>query len=315
MPLVSVVVPTYNCAPYIRETIESMLAQQDVPELEVLVVNDGSTDATAEIARSMGCVVRVIDQPNSGVSAARNHGIREARGSFIALADHDDYWFPNKLAHQLQAFAEHPEVDVVFTEFRRWYARGPQARFPNPAEFAAEAAPQGIDPALSGWIYHRMLLDSCVLTSTALVRAPVLARVGGFDERLPFSEDWDLWLRISRQFRFLKLREVSTLYRQHAAQGSRVIRPVDYRTQLLEEAARRWGMASPDGKAVSRRQFRRQLARYHTSFGLGHLSDTPGANRKIAASAFRQALAADPSNWRSLAYLLLTPLGWKPQSS
>jgi glycosyltransferase involved in cell wall biosynthesis len=312
MSLVSVVIPAYNCALYLHETIESMLAQEAVGDMEVIVVNDGSTDHTADIARQFGGVVRVIDQANAGVSSARNRGIRAARGDFIALVDHDDYWFPMKLAGQLAAFAAHPEVDVVFSDFRRWNADGPGGSFRGPSAFAQGAMPQGVDPDFSGWIYHQMLLDSWILTSTALARAPVFRRAGGFDESLPFSEDWDFWLRVSRSHQFLKLREVSTLYRQHASQGSRVVRPVDYRTRLLEKASGQWGLASRDGRSLAPHQFRRQLAIYSACFGLGHLSGEKGANRALAARAFLKALAIDPSYWRSLAYLALTPLGWKP---
>jgi glycosyltransferase involved in cell wall biosynthesis len=312
MPLVSVVIPAYNCALYLQETIESMLAQEAVGDMEVIVVNDGSTDHTADIARRFGGVVRVIDQPNAGVSSARNRGIRAARGDFVALVDHDDYWFPSKLAGQLAAFAAHPEVDVVFSGFRRWHADGPDCRFREPLAFAHAALPQGVDPDYSGWIYHQMLLDSWVLTSTALARAQVFRITGDFDETLPFSEDWDFWLRVSRAHQFLKLREVSTLYRQHASQGSRVTREVDYRTRLLEKAHAQWGLSSRDGRCLAPGQFRRQLAVYSASFGLGHLSGEKGASRALAARAFFKALAIDPSYWRSLAYLALTPLGWKP---
>ena len=315
MPLISIVIPAYNCASYLRETIESMLAQEGIGALEVIVVNDGSTDATADVARSFGHPVRLLEQTNAGVSSARNRGLREARGDFIALSDHDDYWFPQKLAHQLAAFKAYPEVDVVFTEFRRWYAVDGGQRFAAPSAFAQESRPQGIDPAFSGWIYHQMLLDSWVLTSTALTRAPVFKTLGGFDESLPFSEDWDFWLRASRLCQFVKLREVSTLYRQHAQQGSRVIRPIDYRTHLLEKAVQRWGLCSPDGRCVSHQQFWRQLARYSTAFALGHLGNGKGADRWTAARALCKAWTIDPTYWRSLAYLALTPLGWKPSET
>lgn len=312
MLLVSVVIPAYNCALYLRETLESMLAQEGVPDMEVIVVNDGSTDCTPDIARRMGGVVRVIDQANAGVSSARNCGLRAARGDFIALVDHDDYWFPRKLAGQLEAFAAHPDVDVVFSDFRRWHANASNGTFLAPAAFAQAALPQGTDPRYSGWIYHQLLLDSWVLTSTALARAKVFRTTGGFDEALPFSEDWDFWLRVSRAHRFLKLREVTTLYRQHATQGSRLTREVDYRTRLLERARRQWGLCSVDGRCLEPQQFRRQLAVYSASFGLGHLSGAPGASRWTAARAFCKALAIDPAYWRSLAYLTLTPLGWQP---
>jgi hypothetical protein len=203
-------------------------------------------------------------------------------------------------------------VDVVFSDFRRWYANAPDGTYAAPAAFAQAALPQGLDPDFSGWIYHLMLLDSWVLTSTALARATVFRTTGCFDEALPFSEDWDFWLRVSRAHQFLKLREVTTLYRQHATQGSRLTRELDYRTRLLERASRQWGLCSADGRCLSPRQFRRQLAVYSASFGLGHLSGASGASRWTAARAFCKALVIDPAYWRSLAYLSLTPLGWKP---
>jgi glycosyltransferase involved in cell wall biosynthesis len=306
VPLVSVVIPAYNCVLYLEETIRSILGQT-ASDIEIIVINDGSTDATGAIARSFGEPVRVFDQPNSGVSTARNHGVREARGAFIALVDHDDYWFPNKLANQLTAFEGHPQVDVVFSDFTRWHQNGGGGRFPEPSTFLPQAAPQGIDNEYSGWIYHQMLLDSWVLTSTALVRTEVVLANGGFDETLPYSEDWDFWLRLSRTSQFLKLREATTLYRQHADQGSRVTRAVDYRTRLLEAAAERWGLCSPDGGYVPPRVFKRQLAQYSAFFGRDHLLGGVGASRYIAARSFIKAWQIDHTYWRSLLYLAATP--------
>lgn len=313
MPLVSIVIPAYNCTLYIKETIDSMLAQEGAIDMEIVVVNDGSTDDTGAVVRQFGGVVRVIDQPNAGVSAARNRGIREAKGDFIALVDHDDYWFPTKLASQLAAFESHPDVDVVFSDFSRWHADDKDGKFKNPSAFADNARPQGIDREFSGWIYHQMLLDSWVLTSTALTRSHAIVASGGFDESLPFGEDWDFWLRTSRKSQFLKLREVSTLYRQHANQGSRVTRPIDYRTLLLEKASEKWGLSSKDGRCLTPKQFKRQLAMYSASFGLGHLSGDAGASRQIAACAFLKAWSIDRRYWRSLAYLAAMAVGWKPK--
>ncbi len=311
MPLVSVVIPTYNGSRYISETINSIL-QQEVSDIEVIVIDDGSTDDTCAIARRFGDPVRFIEQSHAGVGAARNHGIREARGEFIALVDHDDYWQPNKLAGQLAAFAANPQVDVVFSDFVRW-RQDEAGDFPAPAEFLPQAAAQGSDGELSGWIYHQMLLDSWVLTSTALARAAVVIAHGGFDESLPYSEDWDFWLRVSRSSQFLKLREVTTLYRQHPTQGSGIIRPIDYRTRLLETAAERWGLCSQDGRCVAPERFKRQLALYCAEFGLGHLRGGAGASRTIAARAFLKAWSIDRRYWRSLAYLAVTPFGYKPR--
>lgn len=312
MSLVSVVIPAYNSSRYIAETISSIVQQQSVA-VEIIVVDDGSTDGTGAIASSFGDPVRVIEQRNSGVCVARNRGLKEARGEFIAFVDHDDYWYPYKLSSQLQAFRAAPEVDVVFTRFIKWNPSGDEGRFPSPPSFLDNVVGQGSDPAFSGWIYHQMLLDSQVLTSTAVAKTEVIVRSGGFDESLPYGEDWDFWLRLSRQSQFLKLNEATTLYRQHPTQGSRTVRPVDYRTQILEKAFEIWGLCSPDGRCISRRLFRRQLAEYSSSFGLAHLGGGEGAQRAIAARSLVRAFQIDPTYWRSLAYLAFMLVGWKPK--
>ncbi len=313
MPLVSIVIPAYNCSRYIRETIDSIVVQEGVSDVEIIVVNDGSTDNTGDIARTFGPQVKVIDQPNAGVCAARNRGINEAKGAFIALMDHDDYWLPNKLSNQLAAFDSNPHVDVVFSGFIRWLPDAKDGSFKSPSGFTSQAKPQGVESEFSGYIYHQMLLDSWVLTSTALVRTSVIVASGGFDESLPFSEDWDFWLRLSRQSQFLKLKEDTTLYRQHPNQGSRVIRQVDYRTRLLGNASKEWGLCSRDGRCIKPSLFRRQLAVYSAEFGLGHLKGGAGASRQIAAKAFLKAWIIDLSYWRSLAYLAAMIVGWKPK--
>lgn len=313
MPLVSIVIPAYNCSRYIKETIESMLGQEGANDIEIIVINDGSTDNTGDIARSFGSPVRVIDQVNAGVCVARNHGMREARGAFIAFVDHDDYWLPNKLANQLAAFENHPQVDVVFSGLIWWLPNENDGTFESPSAYSKHAQPQGIDEEFTGWIYHQMLLECCPLTSAALIRSTAAIAVGGFDESLPFSEDWDFFLKLSRVSQFLKLKEETTLYRQHPSQGSRVTRPIDYRTRLVEEAARKWGLCSQDGRCLTAEQFKQQLARYCVSFGLSHTKGGMGASRLIAAKSLLKAWSIDRSNWRSLAYLMAMAIGWKPK--
>jgi glycosyltransferase involved in cell wall biosynthesis len=189
MQQVSVIIPAYNCSLYIRETLESILSQ-GAANLQVIVVNDGSSDDTGDIARSFGKSVTVIDQANAGVCAARNHGIRHANGEFIALVDHDDFWLENKLANQLAAFEKNPQVDVVFSDFTWWHHDPATGRFEKPASPSlspSNASQPDIDSKFSGWIYHQMLIDSYVLTSTALTRTRVVKAANGFDEKLPFG--------------------------------------------------------------------------------------------------------------------------------
>ena len=307
-PKISVIIPTYNCERYIADTIASILGQT-FNDLELIVIDDGSTDRTREIVASHPAPVRLITQENAGVCAARNRGIREAAGEFICLMDHDDYWFPDKLALQLKQFEVSPEVGVVYASFILWHAAA-DGSFPVPATFNLDKFPDGVDKDFSGWIYHQFLLDCWMLTSTAMFRRDVFDKCGIFDESLPYSEDWDLWLRIAREFEFVMLNRPNTLYRQHLQQGNRVVRDIDYRTVLLENAVRKWGYCSRDGRCVSRARFSRQLADYHASYALLHLRS---GNKFRAMASFIKAWRANPLKLRFLVYIPLGVLGWKPQ--
>jgi glycosyltransferase involved in cell wall biosynthesis len=306
MPRISVIIPTYNCAGYVAETLDSILAQT-FQDIEVIVVDDGSTDSTRAIVAGYAPRVQLIEQENGGVCRARNRGIAAARGNFICLMDHDDYWYPDKLQLQLELFERQPDVGVVYGSYRHWY-RNQEGTFPSPQEYAKQEA-GAIDEEYSGWIYHLLLLDCVMLTSTSMFRREVFDRCGVFDESLPYSEDWDLWLRLSREYQFLKLHNLTTLYRQHPKQENRVNRPIDYRTRLLLDAVGRWGLCSPDGKCQSLRVFKRQIARFHAEFGFAHLKDN---NLKTAFKSFLSAWLADPLKVKYLGYIPGALLGWRP---
>lgn len=307
-PAVSVIIPAYNCEAYIAETLDSVLGQT-FGDLEVIVVDDGSTDRTPEIVTSCGAPVRLVTQANSGVCAARNRGIREAAGQYLCLMDHDDYWFPDKLALQVQEMERQPEVGLVYSTFAFWYP-DTNGRFPVPASYRSGPEPSGLDEEFSGWIYHLLLLDCWVLTSSALIRAKVFEKCGIFDESLPYSEDWDLWLRMSREYPFAKLKKTLTLYRQHPRQGNLVEREIDYRTELLTRAVEKWGLCSPDNRCITRHQFRQTMARYHRDFGIRHLAS---GNLKLANRSFLKSWLTSPARLKSLAYIPAGLLGWRPK--
>ncbi len=118
-PLVSVIIPVYNCDRYLAEAIESVLAQTYQP-IEIIVVDDGSTDNTAEVAKSFGAAVQYCFQVNSGSAAARNQGIELAKGDFFAFLDADDLWVEDKLTRQMAAFANNPNLDIVFGQVQQF---------------------------------------------------------------------------------------------------------------------------------------------------------------------------------------------------
>ncbi len=201
-PRVSVVVPVRNMEAYVGEAVESALAQSP-PPLEVVAVDDGSTDGTRGVLAGFGERVRVLPGPARGASAARNLGVGEARGDWIAFLDADDLWYPGKLA--LQAAKAAAGHDFVFTD----YARGPDPAAPGPGRLAGYRHPA------EGRVFDRLLRENFVFTSTVLVRRESLVAAGGFDESIHITEDIDLWLRLARTVSFGWVREVCAFKRDH----------------------------------------------------------------------------------------------------
>lgn len=307
-PQVSVIIPSYNSESYINETLDSILAQT-FRDFEILVVDDGSTDRTRDIVAAYGATVRLITQQNAGVCVARNHGIKQARGQYICLVDHDDYWFPHKLSRQLEKLQQHPDVGVVCSWFQYW-ERNSDGHFPEPSSIDLSKYPDVVSEEYSGWIYHQFLLDCFMQTSTATFRREVFERCGAFDESLPFSEDWDLWIRISREYKFLTLARPDTLYRQHAQQGNRLVRPIDYRTRLLSNAVAKWGLQSPDGRRLQESSFNLQLSKYHVEYALHQLH---AGNLSSALHAFWKAWRRNPLRWKCGVYMVAAIVGWRPR--
>lgn len=308
MPKVTIIIPSYNCEAYIAETIGSV-RNQTFKDIELIVVDDGSTDKTREIVESFGEPVRLIAQQNQRVCAARNRGIREAKGEFICLLDHDDYWYPYKLEAQVETLEQHREAGVAYAPFIRWYSDA-DGRFPEPSTLMPPPSIEGTDLDGSGWIYHQFLLDCWMLTSSAMFRKEVFEKCGVFDEALPYSEDWDLWIRISREYQFIKLKRANTLYRQHPQQGNLMVRDVDYRTVLLEKTIKKWGYCSQDGRCTPQEVFLKTLAAYHAGFGLHHLQ---AGNIGTASKSFLKAWKSDPLKPKYLAYILASRAGWRPK--
>lgn len=180
-PLVSVIVPAYNAASYLRETLESAIAQS-YDNLEILVIDDGSTDETAQIASTFGDPVRVISTRNQGVAKARNTGIDASSGEFIALLDSDDLWKPDKIAIQLDAVdASHR---LIYTDAITFGT----ANLPEMLMSANEELP-------SGDIRARLIERNFIPTSSVLLDRKVAVQVGGFNADIPVCDDWDFWLR------------------------------------------------------------------------------------------------------------------------
>lgn len=182
---VSVVIPAYNAAWCVGRAIESVLAQQ-FRDFELLVVDDGSTDGTAAVLARYGDAIRVVRQPNGGLSNARNAGIRESRGEFVAFLDADDWWLPEKLGRQIALMRERPELGFISTAAR---VEDPEGRLLN---VWACAKWEG------SFLVHLFGSNAGVAGSGSAVvaRRALFRLVGGFDETLRSLEDIDMWMRL-----------------------------------------------------------------------------------------------------------------------
>ncbi|MDH6144862.1 glycosyltransferase involved in cell wall biosynthesis [Kitasatospora sp. GP30] len=204
---VSVVIAAYNAAPTLGAALASALGQVPRPA-QVIVVDDGSQDGTARVAAAFPEVL-VVRQRNQGPSAARNAGIRESNQPWVAFLDADDLWLPGKLARQLAALREHPHAVLLAGD---WVRTLSEDGIGAVADHGAEEAPG--QRALSRVVgYRDVLVLNRFQTSTVLVRAEVLGRVGGFDPALDGAEDWDLWLRCARHGTVVKLDAPLAVYR------------------------------------------------------------------------------------------------------
>ncbi len=242
MPRVNIVIPAYNAAEFIADTLRSALAQT-TGDFQVTVINDGSRDATAEQAALADARVRVISQENRGMSRSRNRGVAEVDSEFVALLDADDLWHPEKLRLQLAALQERPDYDFCYTAFDVWHGE------PRPNYFQE---PRGglVDESLSGWIYPRLILDNHALPSSVLWRRTAWDRMGGFLADNQQTDDWEYLVRASTQHRFIRLAESFVLYRQQPVSLSRRI-PQTNTTELMRaDLIRRFGMSSPPGHDV-----------------------------------------------------------------
>jgi glycosyltransferase involved in cell wall biosynthesis len=183
---VSVVIPTYNCANLLPQALNSVRAQ-NWNKLEIIVVDDGSSDETADVlSRLSGSDLRSVWQPNKGPAAARNRGISAARGRWIAFLDADDLWLPDKLAAQFAIINADRSVRFCFSNFIFSDTDGRQSE-------------QNCGNANATPLEH-LLYGNALATPTVIVRRDCFAQTGGFDTELRTGEDWDMWLRLALQF-------------------------------------------------------------------------------------------------------------------
>lgn len=216
-PLVSVIIPTYNSQDYIREAVDTVL-KQTYANLEIIIV-DSSTDDTKQALERYGEKVRYFYQEPKGVSAARNFGLRQARGSLVAFQDADDRWLPGRIEAQILALRHFPDAALVFSDYAMFDHSGvilPSACWPHFKIWLEEHRVTEGDLAY-GQLYWELMLGNCIGTCAVLAAKDVLEEFGGFDETFKTCEDLDLWLRVSTKHSFLYIDKVLAEYRVHSS--------------------------------------------------------------------------------------------------
>ncbi|HEY9676170.1 MAG TPA: glycosyltransferase [Waterburya sp.] len=201
MPTISVIVPAYNAERTVLETITSVL-NQTFSDFELIVINDGSTDRTIELLNTVNDPrLKVFSYPNGGLSAARNRGISQASGEFIAFLDADDLWSADKLELQLAALQQNPEAGVAYS----WnYCMDEQGEsfYADPPIFATDQ------------VYAQLLMDNFIVNgSNCLIRRQAVESVGEFDKEVAGSADWDYWLRLALHWPFVVVPKHQVFYR------------------------------------------------------------------------------------------------------
>jgi glycosyltransferase involved in cell wall biosynthesis len=273
LPLVSVVIPAFNARRYVGQAIKSAL-DQTYPEIEVILVDDGSTDGTAEVPETCDPRVRVIAQPNRGVAMARNAGIEASSGDYVAFLDADDLWLPSKIARQMSIATRSREVGLVFCGYSvirddleeryRVPVRRPRRRVRAMATNDA-------------W--------GILLPSTGLIPRVVFSELGAFDPALSTAADHEFMTRISRRYEVDAVRACLTLYRAHGGQMHRDVRAFDEDAQVLIDSVEQTIGPDPDRcrRAIANLEVR--LAHRWAACG-----DLPRSARHVS-----RALQADPS--------------------
>ena len=224
MTAFSVIIPTYNRLSLLQRAIASILAQSH-PVDEIIIIDDGSTDTTAEWVQNLDDPrIQYLYQSNAGPAAARNLGIQKAKGEWIALLDSDDEWLPNKIKVQLEFLQKNSDYQVCQCE-EIWLKNGERIN------------PHKKHQKHSGWIFKECLPLCIVSPSAAVFSKKLFLEVGGFDENLPVCEDYDLWLRMALRSPIMTLPEPQIVkYGGHADQLSKRHWGMDrFRVQSLEK--------------------------------------------------------------------------------
>ncbi len=287
-PVVSIIMPAFNAEKFICETIKSVQTQT-FSEWELIIVDDGSTDGTAEIIETFlsDKRVRLIRQKNGGVAAARNAALKIADGEWIAFLDADDVWFPEKLSEQMGVIRGNAGINLVFTNYFLWDGeRDLELRFKSEAKFPR------------GDYNRRLIFHNLFGMSSVLLKRAALESIGAFDQSVAPAEDWDLWLRLADSgLRAVGINKPLLRYRMWSGNASKnSVRMMQSNVRVLEKGLDR----SQD--AERRRDYSRALQLARGNLELARASVEIRSNPANVAAAIGRAWKHCPSRWKWLGW-------------
>ncbi|EDX76693.1 glycosyl transferase, group 2 family protein [Coleofasciculus chthonoplastes PCC 7420] len=287
MSLISVIIPLYNSETTIQETIQSVLSQT-FSDLELIIINDGSTDSSLEIVSQIQDPrLQVFSYPNGGLAVSRNRGLSHASSEYISFIDADDLWTPDKLELQLKALTKNPQAAVAYS-------------WSNCIDESSQFLRPGCHITANGNVFAQLLLVNFLENgSNPLIRRQALSEVGNFDESLPAAQDWDMWLRLAAKFHFVAIPKPQILYRVSAqSMSTNVLQLERASLQVMERALAQASESCDDLKKPSRANLYKYL-----TFKALEGSSVP--ERGLTAARFLwQSLINDPT-------LLKTRVIWK----
>ena len=302
-PLISVIIPAYNCGAYLGMTLGNALEQTGV-SLEVVLVDNSTDDSCRGYADHPDSRVRYVFLQPPGVAAARNLGIRLARGKFLAFLDADDEWLPEKLSKQVSAFEKFPEAGLVFTDTTMCSDEEifQDAMYTNMLKAWCQAHRSGVSDCYFGSLYPQLLKSNCMHTSSVMVRRNILDQTGVFDEQVQvvkIAEDYDLWLRIAQSHSMVYIDRVYCKYkvREDGFSGDMAVRGVRWLDSQIavREKHRRANIVPAEYLDL----LNDVLSQRYWELGWNHFS----YNRfREARKCFWESLRARPLNLRTWLY-------------
>ena len=295
-PLISVVIPCYNSEVYIGECLDSIL-HQSYTNLEVIVVDNGSKDNTvAKVKEITDPRIKLVHEKIKGPAAARNRGLKEAQGDYIAFNDSDDVWLEGKLKKQYACLNNNPEMLFCFGSFLFW-KRDKNGTFSVP-EIEGNCEALDYDPALSGDIVNQLIFDAKVWTPTVLMRRELIDKIGYFKTDLIMGEDHEYWFRASMLSKTAKLAYPLALYRKNEQSITHKLHERNYAAEVFEifvSTLKQAGRLECSAEDV-------RSHRYKLWFQFGYKS-LHGGNKRLARKGFFNSIRHKPfalSAWFNL---------------